>query len=629
MVSESAIRDAFSKVKSDIEKSHRLVSSLQKELDAVRERYSAFADRKEFYDFIAVLDSRLQELESSLASRKALEQSGKEHAREHEKLSKSMDKSLDSLKAEISRSEKKRDELSAQVKEFRSSLARLSSLESRLGSISSEVDGLSGASDSFGKLRSDFSELRKKFASLDSRVSEVPDFSRVLGRLDELEGRISEARSMFREADVKELRLELVELTSEFAKLGKTFVRWSDLSRSEKRLDGGIEGVQESLKEVSSRLDSLKSGFVASSEFKESFGKLDFGLKGLRKSVDELLKAEVDLSDYVDNSQLRQSISEVRKELQGFVVEHDKKLLKHADASDARIREVSAQVKDLSGNVEILSTRTERGISELSSLAYDLKGREAGNQKELKSLRSEVSELKSRMELVQGVQDGLRSVSTRVSSLESRQEPVVNYRRSRSDLGSYITAFVVILVLAAAAYYAYLQIGQGSSNVTSQPSQITTSLGNFSVSQNYSQQNVSVGNVSGVALTDQDCVARFECFQDSAGRYDFNCYFDAAAGGCRCFKGGRSDCPDDKIASLSALRSASSNASNASSQSNVTGFAAASSLRLYLVALAAFIVFVLLLVYLIRKGEEADRVDRDEVSGEDASEEDAVKKRKR
>ncbi len=570
MVSESSIRDSFQKVKEDIQDVRKSIGKAQQDLEN-------YPDKKEFYDFIKALDLRLKGIENSVSTNKELFAS---HGKEHERQVDSVEKSVQSIKVDLKKAEEKRQELALQVKSAQKSLEKIPSIESGLKESSSSSSSISSE---LGKSKERILNLSKQLASIESRVIEMPDYSFLKKRLDELDSKLSDTKKLVKESDIAELKSELSELTRDFSKLGSRFIGWNDLSKSNKKADADIQHLSDRINNIVLSMDSLKDSLKDSFVLKKDSERIQEEIKSVRKSIADIMKSEVDLSDYALKSEMRDSVANHKKDIGIREKEFEKRI---EESYNVRIKSVLGKMGDLGSSLELLSTRAERAISELSEKVDNLEKLQV--QKELKKLREDVDNVKSNLVTSRDVE---KAVSGFYS--ESRKEAAPeNYSEgSETSFSTYLTAFVIIALLVLAGYYLYTQLKpvQIPSNITNPPSVILPSQ---NVSQNESFEN----NQLNLSAKNNECVLRFECTNDSLGTFNYDCYFDESTSLCRCYKGGKDKCDENKTAFLAAERKSPGSAIESS---------ALGKYWLYLIGVVALIAFTIILFYLFKKGEEA------------------------
>ncbi len=583
MVSESGIRESFQKVKEDIQ-------DIRKSIDL-----SKYPDKKEFYDFIKALDTRLKSIESSISKDKEFISA---HGKEHEKQIDSVEKSVSALRSDLKKAEEKRQEIALQVKSYSKSIDRISGVESGLKETSSNTKSLSSEMQ---KTREKLLTLSKQLSSLEARVIEMPDYSPLKKRIDELEEKLSETRKIVRGADIAELKSELSEITRDFSKLGSRFVGWNDLAKSNKKTDADLQHSADRINNLILSMDSLKENFLS----KKDSEKISEEIKAIRKSINDILKSEVDLGEYALKSEMRESLAEQKKDIGNREKEFERRV---EENYNARIKTALGRLNDVSSSLEILSTRAERAISELSEKVANLEKSQAPEQKEFRKLREDVDYVKANLVSSKDVE---RAVSGLYSE-RKKEAPENSEGGSDTSFSTYVTAFVIIALLVLAGYYLYTQLQpvRLPSNVTNPPSVISPVANESS----NATTNLSSNNTASLALRNNECILKFECTNDSAGVYNYNCYFDESTSLCRCYKGGSDKCDENKTAVLAAARG-NTGAANESSRNYL----------LYLIAIVALIVFTIILFYLFRKGEEAALVEE---APEQPKEEPKAKKRK-
>ncbi len=606
LVSERSVQEAFSKAKADI-------ASVRRSLDTLKKRSDD--DKKEFYEFIKALDARLEKLQASLASKEDLDKAALANAKEHEKASEKAEKSVSSLKEEIKSGEKSLSQLNEQIKALKKSADRISSAEKKLDSLAGNAATREQLSSQLDSLRQELKSARKKMADVELKAAEIPDFSRITGRLDELETKFADTKKLVKEADIKELQLELRELTKEFSRLNSRFPGWKDLEKDSKkgeqaaealnaRLEQELAALNEKIAAVGSSVRDSSKGFVSSEDFEKHFDDLHGKVKKVQDSVNFILKSEVDLAEYALKDDLKDSLQDLKKEVEKLRKDYDKRLEKSESEFKERLRKSSADVKDLENNLEILSARAERASSELAGRLESAE--KLSEQREFRKLKEDIDYVKANLVTQKDLDRAVGSVYDEISEVKSKTE--FKYEPSvvseRTNVGNYITALVLVFVLVALGYYVYTQLSpQQFFNATAGP---TTMLPSFSNQSNLSPalapQNVTVLTTAMLAEKSKDCVLGFECTKDRKGDTNYNCSYSIIASDCRCYKGGTENCPEQKMAMLSAMREEGSK--NESAAENPVS-AIWGNYRLHLIAFISIAAFALLLIYLLKKGEEA------------------------
>ncbi|MBI2574279.1 hypothetical protein HYV82_00140 [Candidatus Woesearchaeota archaeon] len=501
MVSESGIRESFSRVKEDIQAVRKSLAAISQGLQSLSSKSSGFADKKEFYDFIKALEARLDLLSSDLATKQELQKQGSEHKKEHVSNLQSQEKSFASLKSGLAEITKAASGLSGQFRELSRTAERLSSVESRIDALSSDEDKVQAQQEArkeAAKLKSELAALRKdasmvsgiqeKVSSLSDQVRavksdlakaeaavlDVPDFSRLTKRLQDVEDRLSDTRKLVKESDVSEIKTELSSLTRDFARLDNRFVAWNGLAKHEKKAE-------------------------------QSFVSLNEEIRQLRASINEVVRSEVDLGEYVLKTEFKESLEKARKELEGLGKSSDKRAQKSEDELREKIRNTASQIDDLSLSLEEVKGRVERASPGFWQrfISPEKEPADKQAQKELKKLREELDYVKASIvsegdvnRAVSGVHDELKELRSKLEKLETRSEEpkLPEYRENeKAGLTNYITALVVIIALVAAGYYAYTQFRPFAepANITIPPSAITTAMPVF-------VENVTVQNETGV-----------------------------------------------------------------------------------------------------------------------------------
>lgn len=401
MVSETGLRESFQKVRADIQ-------DIRKSLEIYRNDLSKYPDKKEFYDFVKALDSRLKGIESSVEKEKE-SVSGLE--KDNKRQIAVVQGSVDDLKAELKKAGLKRDEIFDQLKQARKSIERLNSSESSFKETASRTKHLL---DDAEKSRERVLSLTRQLSDVEVRLMEMPDYGSLKKRLDQIEDKLSETRNLVKEADVAELKAELSELYRDFSKLGNRFVGWSDVSKSAKKADAEIEHVNKRISGLIISIDSLRDSFLSKSDFQ----KIHEELKALKNTVNGILEAEVDLGGYALKSDLQHSMQEQRKELQ-----------KKIDEGNDRVGNLAKRLDEYGNSIDVLSARAEKAVSEMS-----------------------------------------RKISA-LEQKEKKAEVVVGEgSRAEGGLSGYVTAFVVITILVLAGYYLFNQINAPVSSNISTPS---------------------------------------------------------------------------------------------------------------------------------------------------------------
>jgi len=511
LVSESGIRESFSRVKGDILGLRKSLAAVSQSLQSLSAKSSVFADKKEFYDFIKALEARLGELEASLATKQELEKLSSEHKKEQARNLQSQEKSFDSLKSGIDDVRKAASGLSGQFRELGRTAERISSVESRIDSLSSDEDKVrvqKEAQKEAAKLKSELAALRKDasmvsgiqesvnglseqvksfragLARAEAAVLDVPDFSRLTKRLQDVEDRLSDTRKLVKESDVSELKTELSSLTRDFAKLENRFVAWNALAKHEKKAEQLFESINAEIKQ-------------------------------LRGSINEVVRSEVDLGEYVLKDELKESLGGVRKELESLGKSSEKRAQKSEDELREKIRNTASQLEDLSLSLEEVKGRVERASPGFWQrfISPEKEPADKQAQKELKKLREELDYVKANIvsegdvnRAVSGVHDELKELRAKLDRIESSraEEPKLpEYREpEKTSVTNYITALVVIIALVAAGYYAYTQFTPFalSENITIPPSAITSAI--QAVPENVTLQN-GTGVVEKVAVEEK------------------------------------------------------------------------------------------------------------------------------
>ena len=231
MVNESDIRLAFLKVKQDIDSLGKVLNNLRAQVGELSKNSSGLAGKKELYDFIDALELRLEKLDELFISSKDYEKIASSYDKKLEKQKNLNEQSLEPLKQGLDRISSRQLELSGQLNSLKTSLSKVTSVESKLADISARMGDSNKVSSGLAKLQARVSEIMGQVSSLELRILEIPDSRSLLKRLEELELKFIETKKLVKESDISELKAELSELTKEFSKLGKRFVDWSEFSK--------------------------------------------------------------------------------------------------------------------------------------------------------------------------------------------------------------------------------------------------------------------------------------------------------------------------------------------------------------------------------------------------------------
>ncbi len=589
LVSERGIKDSFQKVKADIASVYKSLEKTQKELR------SGFADKKEFNDFIQALDDRLEEIEASIIEKEE-ELSKKDNEQDNQLVL--MVEKLEEVKADLARVIDELKSWKEQVEKLTEAASNIPDMESRIESISLDLDGNKKAEKEFSKqverLNAQILSSSKDITAVKSRLAEVPDYSRLLKRIEGVQDGLLDTKKLVKEADISELKLELHELTRDFSKLGSRFVSWGDLSKSGKKTENELNALNNRISSLISSLDERK--FAG----KDEVERISVEINSIKSSVNDILKSEVDLDEYARKSEISDLEKKQRETVARTGKDNEARTSSMVTDIKDRVKNVESQLKDLGNNLDILSTRTERAVSELSG-----KKEVSSSDRELKRLRDDVDYIKANLVTKGDVDQALSAVyAEHESKAEKKFEPEQNegFKNERFNIGPYITALIVIILVVLAGYYIYEQMQQPVSavNVTKQPSVIQASM-RSNVSGNLTPEQILLDN-------QEKCLLNYECNNNSDGTFNFDCYYDEQSGLCRCYKGGLERCDEQRMQFLQSLRE------NVTGQPPVTEPVGSNRYLLYAIAGGSIIAFIILLVYLFRKGEEAVMEDEQNIA---------------